>query len=159
MGIMASEGFQDYMRELGKGRAPVDNPYQHNKELIDNEKDDVVKFSDIIDKFWLLGNIKEDPLVRIYQKEGRLLIKLFDMKNREPELLGMFNVLYFGGRGEFSMTRNKQGEGNERKMQANTAWRYEPQPGGGGYAVGMENAPTQEEANFIEKMFRRKPGG
>ena len=156
---MADEGFQEYMRALGKGKAPVDNPYQHNKDLIDNEKDDVVKFSEIVDKFWMLNNVKDDQLIRIYQREGRLLTKLFDMKKREPELEGMFHVLYFGGRGELSITRNKQGEGNERKMQANTSWRYEPQPGAGGYGVMAENVMSQEEASFIDKLFKRRSGG
>lgn len=150
---------QGYMRELGRGRPSVDNPYEFNKHLINNEKDSVKAFSEILDKFWLLGNTKDKEINRIYQKEIGLLTQLLDMSNREPELKGMFEVLYFKGRNEFSMTRNMDGKTNERQMMANTAWRYEPQTGTGGYGIMAENAQSQEEVNFFEKLFRRKANG
>lgn len=150
---MESE-FGQYMKEMGKGKTLPNDPYEHSTLLIEAEKENVKNFSEILDKFWLLGNVKDDKLIRVYQREIGLLTELLDMATREDELANMFQVLYYKGRSEFSITRNK--DGTERNQQANAAWRYQPTQGQEGYGVLAQQVSTPEEQNFLSNVFKRR---
>jgi hypothetical protein len=105
------------------GLIPKD-PFGHGKFVLDNDDEPVQSYQGIVGKDAKLSNIKEDKLLKCYQKDQALLTHILDMARRESSLRHTFWILYYGWTGALSLTRAKNGM--ERKLQASIGASYSP---------------------------------
>lgn len=127
--------FNRFMDKLSKTKGKSNNPYGHADGLLDNPNPEVSAHAQVFDRSALLATIKTDEMIRTYQKEAALLIELYDLSCKEPELQSLFQTRRAAFYAELGLTRTKNGE--ERKHQAEL----------GGYISGQQlpGYGTQDE--------------
>jgi len=149
-----SSNMSQYLEQNRKGKTLPDDPFKHATNLMENEQENVAKFTELVDKKILLANISEDRMMRLYQNDIVLLTELFDMAQREPQLKNFFCKIYYGWTGELSLTRTK--DGTERKLQAVPGGSYAPKEQLSGYGMNLPQFTEQEdEKNILAKIFQR----
>jgi hypothetical protein len=154
-------GMREHIDTLSKGLAPPKDAYSHAHSLLTDDAQAVVAYSQLVNKHVMLANIGNDYLLQLYQTDIRLLTSLFDMTRREPALANFFFTIYYGWRGELSITRAKKGA--ERKQQANVNVGYKPPEELTGYGSDMTfGEEDAEEGNIITNLlnrFKRRKSG
>jgi hypothetical protein len=99
-------------------------PFGHGKLLMDTDDEPVQTYQGIVGKSAVLANVKDDKLLKCYQKDQQLLTHILDMARRENTLRHTFWILYYGWTGSLLLTRAKNGM--ERKLQASIGANYTP---------------------------------
>lgn len=154
------ENLRAYFSQVSRGRYMPKDPYQHGYAMLDSEteKETVTSFSQIVDKYIQLATIKDDHLLRLIQTDALLLTHLYDMAKRDEGIAHTFSVLYYGWRSELLLTKTKNG--SERKLQGAIGTSYTPKESMPGYGsdLPMPGQDDNEEANFLQKLFKRRKG-
>ena len=151
-----SERLKQYMGELNRSKYYPKDPFEHGAFLIDPKKLDD-PYSDIVDTQILLTNMGSDRLLALNQQEAFLYTCLKNMAEREPELQGVYNVLYNGWRNELQISRTK--DGKERDMQGAISGGQvtaEHRQGFGDELAQFREQSGEEKQNIIQKLFNRR---
>jgi len=147
---------QDYINKLQQGKPVPKDPYSHATFLISTEEDKIHEFHQLISKEVILASIRDDKVLKLYQRDITILVDLFSMALRDPDMAEVFINRYYGWIGELSITRTK--DGSERKLQGAVGQSsYAPKDDMLGF--GMPNQPQQGGgANMIKRFFPGQGG-
>lgn len=126
---------------------PHDN-FAQAHSLLESDSSDVMAFGQICEKQMMLANISSDDYLRYSQEDMALLIHLFDMARRDPELKDFFLTQYYTIKSELQMTRAK--DGLEIKAQHNVASQFKP---GGSISGFGDQGVAQDEQNLFAKVW------
>jgi len=110
------EGFGDYIKRSSFYANIPDNPYAQQYMIVHRPPVEIKHPDEIIDGTIQMAYLKDGKTMLIYQRDGRLLTRLFDMASRSIGLGSVFETLYYGWRGEIKMTSAL--EGKERNLQS-----------------------------------------
>ena len=155
---------QTYINKTQRGNPTPQNPYAHATYLISAEQEKITEFHQLISKEAVLSFIRDDNLMRLYQRDIVLLVDFFAMALKDPDMAEVFLNRYYGWLGELALTRTK--DGAERKLQGAVGQTsYSPRESMLGY--GLTPPPGQEQqgggsANMIRRLFpgqQRPPQG
>jgi len=151
---MGDRHLQKYLDGINKQGSANNNPFAHAEKIMENEPGEVKNHSEVFSKQAMLGIIKDDDMLRTYQREGELLIQLYSMSLRYKKLIPFFNEKRAKFFSEISLTRAKEGE--ERKHQAELGGYDSPQDMRG-YG-NVEQPPDQNQIeqikNFVKTLKR-----
>jgi len=109
-------GFSDYVKRSSFYANIPDNPYSQQYMIVHRPPVQIKHPDELIDGTIQMSYIKDAKAMVIYQRDGRLLTRLFDMAERSEGLRSFFETLYFSWRGEIKMTAAL--EGKERNLQS-----------------------------------------
>jgi len=154
-GPIDEEGFGDYIKKSQYYANIPDNPYAQQYMII-HKPPTVIKHPDeLIDGTIQMAYIKDEKTMLIYQRDGRLLTRLFDMASRSRGLQGLFETLYFSWRGEIKMTAAL--EGKERNLQSF----LEPEVGAKGFTFPWtkRKKQTKQRKQLMDYMVPEDQGG
>jgi hypothetical protein len=150
-------GIQEYINKMQQGKPTPKDPYSHATYLISTEEDKIGEFHQLISKEVILASIRDDKVLKLYQRDINILVDLFSMALRDPDMAEVFINRYYGWIGELSITRTK--DGSERKLQGAVGQSsYAPKDDMLGF--GMPNAPQGQGggANMIKRFFPGQGG-
>jgi hypothetical protein len=143
-------GIQEYINKMQQGKPTPKDPYAHATYLISTEEDKIAQFHQLISKEVILASIRDDKVLKLYQRDITILVDLFSMALRDPDMEEVFVNRYYGWIGELSITRTK--DGAERKLQGAVGLSsYSPKDDMLGF--GMPSAPQQGGGGNILKQF------
>jgi len=92
------------------------DPFAHQYMLLRNHTREVNSFPDLMNPDIVLSNIGDNRTLLVYQRDFRLITRLFDMSLRCIGAKDLFNSLYYGWLGEMRMTSALSGR--ERDLQS-----------------------------------------
>ena len=103
-------GFEDYIGQASSKKPKPEDPFGLASSVgLETDVGKVGELNQLINKLILMGNIDDNKLIRVYQKQLGILVRLCDMKRREPEIKTFFETRYYQIINEISMTRVKGG--------------------------------------------------
>jgi len=146
-------GFSDYIeRSTFYANIPQD-PFSHQYQLI-NKPPSIIEHEDnIIDSTIQLANIGDKRTMLLYQRDQRLLTRLFDMAQRSDGVKGLFNTLYYSWRGEIKMTSAFKGK--ERDLQSF----IEPDIHMGGFGFLQRKKEKKKKKQLMDYLTPEDQGG
>jgi len=126
--------------------------FEHSTFLISKDEDPVTTFQGMTNRHIFLANLKGDDTMRFAQKSGKILVKMFELARREPQLAPLFKAKYFEWLMELGITRAK--DGKERDQQQ-VGMNVQNKDG-----TGFSSTPTQlqNEGNIIDKLLKKGQG-
>jgi hypothetical protein len=102
-------GLDKYAERLGDSRSRSSNQYALGHHVLETERSNISKMSDILQHDLKLANISGDDNIRLYQNDILLLVAAYDLASKDIVMSRPFNMLYYGWLGELSITRSKDG--------------------------------------------------
>lgn len=153
---------QNYVDKMKQTPPTPKDAYSHATFLISTEQDKIAEFHQILNKEVMLATISNDQLLKYYQRDITLLVDMFAMALRDPDMAEVFRVRYYGWLGELGITRTK--DGLERKLQASIGQSgYAPRENMLGLGVPTQTQPNDsqpgQKINIIKQFFpgQRQP--
>lgn len=148
---------QDYVNSTRKIKPTPKDPYAHAAFLLGSEQEAISEFNQIISNEAKLSFIRDDRLLRLYQKDITYLVALFAMARRDPDMREVFLNLYYGWLGELAITRAK--DGTERKLQGSVGQTgYSPKDTlQGGYGLGLPPLEQHDQkGNILSRLLPQR---
>lgn len=143
-------GFEDYIGQVSTKKHKPEDPFGLASSVgLETDVGKVGELNQLINKLILMGNIDDNKLIRVYQKQLGILVRLCDMKRREPEIKTFFETRYYQIINEISMTRIKGGM--ERLFMATA--------GNAGYSRNSDFSGYGNELLATELNQARENGG
>lgn len=147
-------GFSDYVKRSSFYANIPDNPYSQQYMIVHKPPVEIKHPDELIDGTIQMSYIKDGKTMLIYQRDGRLLTRLFDMAERSEGLRSLFETLYFSWRGEIKMTAAL--EGKERNLQSF----LEPEMAPRGFTFPWtKRKKKQQKKNIMDYMVPEDQGG
>jgi len=128
--------------------------YQHNAYLISKDEDPLTTFQSLLNRHIMLSYITDAREKRLQQNSAIILVRMFDMARREPQLVNTFKTIYFGWVMELAITRALKGR--ERIYQILGGQNVQVKDGGVG-SSSIEKQ-IQEENTIIDRLLKKKTG-
>jgi len=111
--------FDDYLRELKVYSDTPKDQFSHQYKLLYHPSTEITKRSkrsELFNPDILLGNIKDSRTLYFLQRDFAILHRLFDMGQRSPGVMDLFNNLYYPWVGQIRLTSAMGG--GERSLQS-----------------------------------------
>lgn len=154
-------GIQEYINKTQQGKPVPKDPYSHATYLISTEQEKIAEFYQLINKEVVLASIRDDLILKLYQRDITILVDIFSMALRDPDMQEVFLNRYYGWIGELALTRTK--DGAERKLQGSVGQSaYAPKDAMLGYGSLPQGQQQQGGSMDIVKKFfpgQRQPQG
>jgi len=146
-------GMGDFVASTNKNREYPRDPFSHGFAMMDNTDDPIADdYHKVVGKHEVLGNVGDDVMLRLYQNDSRYLTWLFDMAQRDPELIPYYKSIAGIWRGEITLTRAR--DGLERKLQANVGQGFNVQEKLQAFGQQMGQLLQQREKDQTELIQR-----
>jgi len=145
---------QNYVNKMQQTTPTPKDAYSHATYLISSEDKIIAEFHDLLKKEVMLATISNDQLLKYYQRDITLLVNMFSMALRDPDMAEVFRILYYGWLGELGITRTK--DGLERKLQASIGQSgYAPRENMLGLGVPAQTQPNEQQpkVNIVKQFF------
>lgn len=148
------EGFSDYVSKSSFYANMPDNPYAQQYMIVHKPPVKIVHPDQIVDGTIQMSYIKDAKAMVIYQRDARLLTRLFDMATRSEGLTSFWETLYFSWRGEIKMTAAL--EGKERNLQSF----LEPEMAARGFSFPWsKKTKSNKKKQLMDYMVPEDQGG
>lgn len=146
---------QEYINSNRKTKPTPKDPYAHASFLLGSEQEAISEFNQLISNEAKLSFIRDDRLLRLYQKDITYLVALFAMARKDPDMREVFLNLYYGWLGELALTRAK--DGTERKLQGAVGQSaYSPKDTLQGLGLALPQEQGEQQGNIISRILPRR---
>jgi hypothetical protein len=111
--------FDEYLREMKIYSDTPRDQFAHQYKLLYHPSQEITKKSkrsELFNPDILLGNIKDSKSLYFLQRDFAILHRLFDMGQRSPGVMDLFNNLYYPWVGQIRLTSALGG--SERSLQS-----------------------------------------
>lgn len=130
-----------------------DNIFSQQFQIIHRPAKEINHEDLIVDETIQLSSIKDNKTMLLYQRDQRLLQRLYDMSKRSEGIEQFFRTIYYGWRGEIKMTYAL--EGKERKLQSF----LEPEEVQSGFAFPRIKKSKRQKKQLMDYMTPEDQGG
>ncbi|HEC72705.1 MAG TPA: hypothetical protein ENI36_03775 [Thermoplasmatales archaeon] len=109
-------GFSEYLEKSSFYANIPDNVFSQQFQIIHKPAKEINHEDLIVDEDIQLSSIKDSKTLILYQRDQRLLQRLYDMATRSEGVKRFFRTTVYGWRGEIKMTYALKGK--ERRLQS-----------------------------------------